>query len=374
MSNTTKVIWNKILARTFVVAEIGKNFIQTQEERPVAEYLQNAKALVKAAHEAGADAVKFQTHNVEDEVLELDFDSPHFKGIQRYRWVKRNDETTPVDHFWQPLQAYCDEIGVVFFSTPMSRGAAVKLEALGVPHWKVASSDILDFPMLDFMSSTGKPIIMPTGMSTLEDVDRSLEFLKRRGARVILLHAISRYPYPDEDSNLRTILFFKKRYPDLPVGFSQNSPWIEPAIAAVALGACLVEQHFTFDRSSFGPDHKVSMTPDEFRTMVAGIRAIERDPAKQAEVARSPGMQRFMGSESKVLQEGETAFRPLFRKSLMAGVDIPAGTVITAEMLYAMRPQAYARGLPSEEYERVIEKVAKVDLKKYDPIRWEVLV
>lgn len=359
--------------RVFIVAEIGKNFIQAEEERPVAEYLGNAKALVRAAKEAGADAVKFQTHNAEDEVLNIEFDSPHFKGKNRYEWVSRNERSTPLEDFWKPLKRYCDEIGIVFFSTPMSRGAAMKLETLGVPFWKVASSDILDFPMLEFMAGTGKTVIIPTGMSTLEDVDQSLDFLRRKNASFVLMHAISRYPYPAEDSNLLTIEFFKKRYPAVTIGFSQNSPWVEPAVAAVALGARVVEQHFTFDRGLWGPDHKVSMTPDAFKSMVERIRAIEPEPLKRARIVADHAMHKYFGTEGKFLNEGEMPFRSIFRKSLMAGRDLEAGTVLVSSMLYAMRPQQYAGGLPSEEYERVLGKTVTKPLAKYEAITWNVL-
>ena len=149
----------------FFIAEIGKNFIQTEEERPVAEYLLNAKKLVKAAKEAGADAVKFQTHEVEDEQLNIDITSPHFKGADRYSWITRNMEATPIDTFWKPLKKYCDETGILFFSTPMSRKAAMKLQEVGVPFWKVGSGDAQDYVTLDFMFSTKKPIIISTGMA-----------------------------------------------------------------------------------------------------------------------------------------------------------------------------------------------------------------
>ncbi|MEK7541927.1 MAG: N-acetylneuraminate synthase family protein [Patescibacteria group bacterium] len=358
----------KIKTSVFIVAEIGKNFIRTEEERPVSEYLENAKEMARLAKEAGADAVKFQTHNVEDEVLNIDFDSPHFKGKSRYAWVSRNERATPLDAFWRPLKAYCGEQGIVFFSTPMSRGAAMKLEKVGVPFWKVASSDILDFPMLDFEARTGKPIMIPTGMSTLEDIDVCLDFLRRRGASFILMHAISRYPYPAEDSNLLTIRFFQKRYPGIAVGFSQNSPWCEPAIAAVALGARVVEQHFTADRGLWGPDHKVSMTPDEFRQMAAAIRQAEGSPEKQQEILSDPAMQKYMGREEKFLQEGEIPFRGLFRKSLVAARDLPAGAALAPEDIYAMRPQEIIGGLPSERYEAALGKKIIRPLKKYDPI------
>lgn len=358
----------KIRSGILIVAEIGKNFIQTEEERPVSEYLQNAKELVRLAKEDGADAVKFQTHNVEDEVLNVDFDSPHFKGKSRYQWVKRNTEATPLKEFWQPLKQYCDEIGIIFFSTPMSRGAAIKLAEVGIPFWKVASSDILDFPMLEFEASTEKPIMIPTGMSTLQDVDLCLDFLRRKSASFILMHAISRYPYPPEDSNLLTIKFFQKRYPGVTIGFSQNSPWIEPAVAAAALGAHVVEQHFTTDRGLWGPDHKVSMTPDKFREMVEGVRAVEKDEARRAAVLADPAMKKYMGSEGKFLQEGEIPFRGLFRKSLVASRDLPAGTVLSVGDIYAMRPQELIGGLPSENYEAIMGKSIHQSLKKYDPV------
>lgn len=364
---------DRIKKQVVIVAEIGKNFIRAEEERPPAEYLEHAKALVASAKEAGAEAVKFQTHHTEDEVVSIDFDSPHFKGESRYEWVLRNERATPLDDFWKPLKQYCDEIGMVFFSTPMSRGAAEMLQSIDTPFWKVASSDILDFVMLDFMTSTGKTIIIPTGMSTVGDIDRSLDFLKRRHASVIVLHAISRYPYPAEDSNLLTIPFLQKRYPGIPVGFSQNSPWVEPAIMAVALGARIVEQHFTFDRGDWGPDHKVSQTAEEFKNMTAGIREVERDAAVGERILRDPVMQKYLGREGKFLQEGEMPFRALFRKSLVAARDLAAGAVLSPPDLFAMRPQERIGGIASERYESVLGRSIAHPLKKYDPIPLGIL-
>ncbi|MBI2055588.1 MAG: N-acetylneuraminate synthase family protein [Candidatus Sungbacteria bacterium] len=356
----------------FVVAEVGKNFINTAEERPVEEYLANAKALVKAAKEAGADAVKFQTHTVDDEQLNVEIVSPHFKGADRHSWILRNERSTPFDDFWRPLKQYCDEIGIVFFSTPMSRGAAQKLQALDVPIWKVGSGDLLDFVMLDYLASTRKPIIISSGMSTLEEVDWAMDFLKRRGVETVLMHCVSKYPCPPEDLNLGTIKFLEERY-SLPIGFSDHSIGYESAVAAVALGARIIEKHFSFSRDLWGADHKVSMTPDEFRIMVAEIRALEKQPAQKSVWLERDAVKAGLGSGPKTLQEGEAVFRPYFRKSLMAGRNIPAGTAITADMLYAMRPQAHAGGLPSEEYENVLGRAAKTNLKKYGPIKWETL-
>jgi len=369
----SSILQDKMESGVFVVAEIGKNFIQTEDEKSTAEYLENAKALTYAAKCAGADAVKFQTHYVEDEVLSIDFDSPHFKGKNRYEWVKRNMEVTPFDSFWRPLQEYCNDIGVVFFSTPMSRGAAIRLQELDVPFWKVASSDILDFPLIEYMLGTRKTIIIPSGMSTLEDFDTCVDYLRRHDASFILMHAISRYPYPAEDSHLLTIPFFQKRYPEAVIGFSQNSPWIDPALVAVALGARMLEQHFTFDRGLWGPDHKVSMVPEELQTTIEGIRKLEANEGLREKLLVDPDMQKYLGSEDKILQSGEVAFRGLFRKSLMAAQYLPAGTILAPEDIYAMRPQQFAGGLPSERYEQVLGKKTRSALKRFDPITEQII-
>lgn len=356
---------------TFVVAEIGKNFIETEDERSPQEYLENAKRLTALAKEAGADAVKFQTHSVEDEVLPIEFDSPHFSGMKRYDWVRRNTRSTPQREFWTPLKEYAASIGISFFSTPMSRSAAFLLEDLGVPFWKVGSGDILDFPMLDYIASTKKPVIISSGMSTLDELDTSLTFLKKRNVPVMLLHAISRYPYPPEDSNIGTISFFKKRYPGIPIGFSQNSPWHEPAVYAVAHGAELIEQHITEGRALWGPDHKVSMIPDEFKTMTTAIREIDADSEKKGRLRQNPSFEHLLGTESKQMQEGERAFEPLFRKALVASRDLPGGTVIEASMVNAMRPRILAGGLPSEAYEEVVGKRLIRAHKKFEPFTYE---
>lgn len=361
-----------INGKVFIVAEIGKNFIQTEEERTTAEYLDNAKVLVKAAKEAGAQAVKFQTHCLDDEIMPIAFDSPHFIGVKRYDWVKRNEVATPLDTFWAPLKAYCDEIGIIFFSTPMSRGAARQLESLQLPFFKVASSDILDFVLLEYLAQTRKPIIIPTGMSSIEEVDSCVQFLQSRDVSFVLLHAISKYPYSKEESNLETLLFLKKRYPNIIVGFSQNSPWIEPAIAAVALGARIIEQHFTSDRSLFGPDHKVSMLAHEFSQMVQGIERVLHDSEFRTSVLAEA--QPYMGKYGKVINQAEYGFRPLFRKSLVAAETIPVGVVITSEMLKALRPYGLIGGLPSEAFIHVCGRLAPRTYQKNDPIGYDIFL
>lgn len=366
--NKPQTLADSTREKIFIVAEIGKNFIQTKEDRPVAEYLENAKRLVRAARTAGADAVKFQTHCVEDEIANIAFDAPHFKGQDRYAWVSRNAAATPVETFWRPLKQFCDKEGIVFFSTPMSRGAARYLTKVGVPFWKVGSGDLLDFVMLDYLVLTRTPIILSAGMSTLEEVDAAVDFLKRRGAEIALLHCVSKYPCPPEDLHLRTISFFQERY-HIPIGFSDHSLGIDSALAAAALGSRIIEKHFSFSRELWGSDHKVSLVPDEFAALVRGIRDVEYDPEKAHEYLERKDVAAGLGAPMKVLEEGEKEFRPFFRKTLVAARSIPAGTVFTPDMVYAMRPQQLLPGIPSEHYESVLGRRSVQDLKQYDPIQ-----
>ena len=354
VSHQSPVLWNRVRDGVLIIAEIGKHFIQTEEEQSTAQYLSNARTLIELAKTAGADVVKFQTHNLEDEQLDTRITSPHFPGGDRYRWLSRNDAiTTPA--FWQEIARFCDELEIPFLSTPMSRGAAIKLNTVGMPLWKVGSGDILDFVMLDYLAETGKPIILSSGMSTLEEVDRSIDFLTSRGCRIALLHCVSKYPCPPEQMRLGTIGFFRQRY-GIPIGFSDHSLGHEAAVAAVARGATIIEKHFSLSRSLWGPDHKVSLTPHEFGEMVDHVRNAR------------PADHDAGGEEVKLLADDEVALRPVFRKSLVAGQDIAQGRVITKEMIYAMRPQQHINGLPSESYELVLGKRAARNLKKYEPL------
>ncbi|MBI4992220.1 MAG: N-acetylneuraminate synthase family protein [Candidatus Harrisonbacteria bacterium] len=366
-------IWEKIEKGVFIIAEAGKNFIQTADDRLVEEYLKNAKELVDRAVWAGADAIKFQTHSVEDEQLNIEIVSPHFKGLDRYQWVRRNTLATPVNEFWRPLKDYCEQKGIVFFSTPMSRGAAMRLSEVGVPLWKIGSGDILDFVCMDYLRATDIPVIMSSGMSTLEEVRKGIDFLRAKNPRVALMHALSKYPGLPEEANLAVMQLFQESFPGVPIGFSENSVGIEPSLLAVALGATIIEKHFTLRRDLWGSDHKVSSTPEEFKELVAAIRKIENSSEEKDRWINYPNLSAVLGKKEKILQKDEAEFRPIFRKSLMAGMDLTAGTVLEPKMLYAMRPQKYAGGLPSEDYEEVLGKRIKIPLKKFDPITKMVL-
>ncbi|MDP2910213.1 MAG: N-acetylneuraminate synthase family protein [bacterium] len=359
------------IKKVFIIAEIGKNFIQTEKGQSVGVYLANAKKLVDEAKRAGADAVKFQTHS-DDEQLNIRFTSPHFKQADRYSWIQRNIKATPVDKFWKPLKDYCDKLGITFFSTPMSRGAARTLQDLGVGIWKVGSGDILDFVMLDYLAGTGKPVIISSGMSTLREIEMSVNFLKKRMSPedIALLHCVSRYPCPVSSLRLGTIGFFKKRF-GITIGFSDHSiESFEPVLASIALGAKIVEKHFTLNRNFWGSDHKSSLMPDEFSKMTKEIRKAENKKDKLAGFLASAKNSGFLGKEEKFMQPQEAKFRPIFRKTLVAAEDMKRGKTITADLIYAMRPQKFNGGLPSENYEKIIGKKLTRGVKKFQPFKF----
>lgn len=345
--------------RIFIIAEIGKNFIETEDERPVAEYLENAKRLVDAAVASGVDAVKFQTHEVEDEVLNIDFTSPHFKAKDRYSWVSRNTHATPLDEFWKPLKAYCDEQGIIFFSTPMSRMAGEKLAALDVPLWKIGSGDVEDHLMLEQVAKTGKPLIISTGMVSFDELRDVVTHTESLGIPLVVLYCISQYPAPADAFNLASIERFKEAFPNAVVGFSDHSITHDAALRAMKLGARVIEKHFSFSRDHWGADHKASITPAEMRELVDSARSRSYESVEVGE---------YYGERERELEGATNTYRPYFNKALMAGRDIEAGEVITSSMLYAMRPVALAGGLPANRLRDVVGKRASRAHRKYDPI------
>src|SRR3989338_9878174 len=348
----------------FIVAEIGKNFIQTEEDRPIAEYLRNAKELIDAAAEAGVDAVKFQTHEVEDEIHpDISFSAPHFPAGKRYEWVLRNTKATPFE-FWRELKRYSEKKGLIFFSTPMSRKAAEKLDKIGVPIWKVASGDMLDYALLDYMFETDKPLIISSGQVSLAELDEIVGHIRARGIQFALLYCVSHYPCPKEFFNLGTIEHFQEKYPEAVIGFSDHSiENIDIPLAAVKLGAQIIEKHFSLSRDLFGTDHKVSMTPGEMKSLVEAIREGQYKKVNH---------KLYYGKKTKELEGSKNHMRPSFNKALVAAHDLPKGTTLTKKMVYAMRPIKLIKGLPSEKFFEVIGHKTRAALKKYQPISWRV--
>ena len=350
--------------RVFVIAEIGKNFIDKEEDLDISEYLENAKNLIDAAVASGADAVKFQTHEVEDEQLKIEVTSPHFKGADRFSWVSRNTKATPI-RFWEEIKKYCEKKGIIFFSTPMSRKAAEKIIPLNLPLWKVGSGDVEDYVLLDTLIETKKPIIISTGMVSLDELDKIVKFLESHNVPIVILYCVSKYPCPPKDFNLGTIEYLKEKYPTITIGFSDHSvDGYKVDLAAIKLGARVIEKHFSFSRDFWGADHKSSITPFEMKEMVDAIRRGDYKDVNTDE---------FFGEKEKELEGALSHFRPYFNKSLVAAKDLPVGTILEKDMIFAMRPKMYIGGVPSNQFYSVLGRKLKTSLKKFDPINPSVI-
>lgn len=246
-----------------ILADLGKNFID-KEGMTIQYYAERAIALIKAAKESGATVAKFQTHVFEDEQLKRD--------KSRYKWIKFNEENTPIE-FWKNIKKACYLEGIEFLTTPMSKMAAEKVNPL-VKRWKVSSADITDFDLLEYLKSTGKPIILSTGMSTEQEIDKAVNFL---GDQIQFInYCVSIYPCPVHKINLTNLIKLSSKY-ELPTGFSDHSLSIEAPALAVRMGTVAVEKHFTIDRNAFGPDHKVSLLPEEFKQMVGLCKLAEKE-------------------------------------------------------------------------------------------------
>lgn len=239
--------------RTYVIAEIGINHGGDFE---------TAKQLIRAAKDSGADAAKFQTYLTEKRVPK---ESPIF-GILKQCQLSFEQQ--------RQLAAYGAELGICFFSTPFDEESVQFLDELGVPVFKIASFDIVNFRLLRAAVSRGRPMIISTGMADEKEVDKAMECVQSAGVSAALLHCISSYPTPEADANLKAIWALKKRY-SCPVGYSDHTLGIEVAVLAVAAGAQIIEKHFTLDKEKKGPDHALSCDPADMKAMVQDIRRVE---------------------------------------------------------------------------------------------------
>ena len=345
----------------FVIAEIGKNFIQTEEDRPAEEYVRNALALIDAAVEAGADAVKFQTHVLEDEQYPVDVASPHAPGLDRYRWVARNAAATPPG-FWRAVKAHCENKGILFFSTPMSRASAKLLRSIGVPLWKIGSGDVRDALLLREVLKDRLPVMLSTGMVSFAELREAMRPVLAAGVSHALFYCVSHYPAPPESFNLASMRKLQREYPDAVIGFSDHSLGHETTLAAVTLGAKVIEKHFSLSRDLWGPDHKASMTPEEFGVMTAAIRS-----------GKSVDASKYLGDEGVELEGATNKHRPFFQKTLVAARDLPEGAVLDEDDIAAMRPQSLLSGIPSWELDRALERKTNRALKRYTPLSPESL-
>jgi len=331
----------------FVVAEAGVNHNGS---------ITLAKKLIDAAKAAGADAVKFQAFKTEKIVAKSAAKAPYQsratgKGDQ-YGMLKKI-ELTETD--LKELASYASKKKIIFLATPFDRESVDILYRLKVPAFKIASGEITNFPLLRHIASKKKPVIMSTGMSTIAEIREAIRVLNSGGAKnIVLLHCVSDYPAKVEEVNLKAMETLRRTF-DLPVGFSDHTLGITVPIGAAALDAAIIEKHFTLNRKLPGPDHRASLEPGELKDMIAHIREVEK----------------ALGDGIKRPTKSEEAIKKAVRRSIVARVDIPKGTVIIEEMLNLKRP---GTGLEPECLKKVVGKRAKKDIKVDELITFEKLL
>lgn len=330
----------------YLVAEMSANHGQEFDQ---------AVKIIEAAKAASADAVKLQTYT--PDTLTIDCDNEYFR-IKGTIWEGKNlhdlygEAYTPWD--WQPkLKGIAEGLGLGLFSTPFDSTAVDFLEQIGVPAHKIASFEIVDLPLLRKIAKTGKPIIMSTGMATLAEIEEAVQAVRQAGCtQLVLLKCTSAYPALPDEMNLRTIPHLAQAF-DVPVGLSDHTPGIAVPVAAVALGACIIEKHFTLSRSDGGPDSAFSLEPHEFKAMVEAIRVAEK----------------ALGAVRYGISAEETKSR-VFRRSLFVVKDMKAGEKFTSENVRSIRP---GYGLHTRYLDEVLGRRASSDIKRGTPLSWSCL-
>ena len=249
------------------------------------------------------------------------------------------------------LQRHAIQRGIIFLSSPFDRESVDLLDQLGVPAFKVGSGEVTNLPLLEHVARKGRPVILSTGMCFLSEVKRAVDVVKEKECALALLQCVTNYPAAPSDANLRAMKTMADAF-DVPVGYSDHALGNEVSLAAVALGACIIEKHFTLDRGLPGPDHKASLEPAELRSLVQGVRAVES----------------ALGTGEKVPAAAESDTREKARRSLATGVAVPKGAVVTLQMLTLLRP---GTGIPPTETEGVVGKSVTRDLPAGHLLTWE---
>jgi sialic acid synthase SpsE len=333
----------------YVIAEAGPNHNRDFDR---------AIQLVDVAVAAGADAVKFQTYSAETMYSKKTptMDYLYEKGVlRRGQTVWDMIKSLEIPREWQKdLADYCREKNITFLSTPFDLRAVDELEAVGCPAYKIASFEIADLPLLRACARTKKPILLSTGMAGLGDIELALETICEAGGReVLLFHCAIAYPPRFEDVNLRAIQTLIRAF-GTPVGWSDHTTGVSCDIAAVALGACAIEKHYTVDKSLPGPDHHYALLPDELAAMVRAIRETEK----------------ALGSPMKGTTEAELELYRLARRSLVAAKAIKKGETITEDALTVKRP---GYGIHPQFIPTLIGRTAARDIEPDDVITWDMM-
>jgi sialic acid synthase SpsE len=335
-------------APAFIIAEAGVNYEND---------LERAREMVRVAAQAGADAIKFQTFVPERLVAPI---APKFWDVEGCPGETQLEEFKTLPQLtveqYAELKKVADECGIVFFSTPCDEQSADMLDSLGVPLFKIASMDITHFPLLKHIARKGKPIILSTGASTIAEIAEAVSVIRSQGNNdIVLLHCTSNYPTDFANANLRMMVSLQHIFPDCPVGYSDHTlsdPSLTVPTVAVALGAAAIEKHFTFDKNRSGYDHCLSMDYEDLRRLVNNLRIV----------------QDCLGLPLKSPLPSEERARLYGRRSLVAEVDIPAGTVIEPAMVAIKRP---ATGIEPRFLDAVLGRVARGHIKKGEVITWE---
>jgi N-acetylneuraminate synthase len=330
----------------FVIAEAGVN-----HNGDVAM----AKKLVDIAAEAKADAVKFQTFRAEElataEAPKAEYQQKAGDANESQLEMLRRLELSHEN--FRDLSDYCCQKGILFLSTAFDVASADFLDSIEMVAFKIPSGEITNTLLLEHIARKNKPLFVSTGMSDLGDVEEALVAVNSSGCRdVALLHCVSNYPAAAEDINLRAMLTMEQAF-GVPVGYSDHTLGIDIPLAAVALGACIIEKHFTIDRSLPGPDHAASLDPSELASMIAGIRTVEK----------------ALGDGRKRPTVAEAGTAAVARRSLVAARDIAVGEPLTNEMIAARRPGV---GLPPSLQRYLVGRIAKIELKRNDMLSFDM--
>ena len=332
---------NKVL----IIAEAGVNHNGS---------IELAKRLVDEAVNAGVDYIKFQTFKSEKLVSKAAKQAEYqqknigHEGESQYTMLKRL-ELSPADH--EVLIDYCNSKGIKFFSTAFDMDSIDYLHSLNLGLWKIPSGEITNFPYLRKIATFGEPIILSTGMSELNEIEEAIQVLIKYGVAkedLTVLHCTTEYPTPFTDVNLKAMLQIGEKF-GVKIGYSDHTKGIEVPIAAVALGATVIEKHFTLDKTMEGPDHKASLEPDELKAMVTSIRNIEN----------------ALGSGHKTISESERKNIEIARKSIVAACPIKAGELLTEDKLTIKRP---GNGISPMCWNKVIGTIATKDFEEEEVI------
>jgi pseudaminic acid synthase len=331
----------------YIVAELSGNHRQRFDE---------AVRLIYAAKEAGADAVKLQTYTAD--TITISVDRPEFRTSDRSLWAGRSiyelykEASTPWD--WQPkLKKVADDLGITLFSSPFDKTAVDFLDSMNAPAFKVASFEIVDIPLIEYIASKGKPVIISTGLANLSEIEEAVSTARKAGAtQISLLKCTSSYPAEPEDMNLRTIPHMAEAF-GVPVGLSDHTLGIAVPVAAVAMGACIIEKHFVLSRSVPSVDSAFSLEPQEFKSMVEAVRTAEKS----------------LGEITYNIKESEEENR-VGRRSLFAVKDIQQGELFTEENVRSIRPNY---GLHPRYLKQILGRKAVRNIQYGTPLGWDLI-